>query len=101
MSSLRIDEGSLGDLYVYRINEDGTDSLLCVRAVSDQGLDQLADTVREYFKPDMETCSQCLDEVPDATLTDLASGERVCQHCMKAVDPSEVDGYEPDDEENA
>lgn len=31
---------------------------------------------------DMETCSWCTDEVPDATLVEQPDGARICKACV-------------------
>ena len=33
---------------------------------------------------DMETCSWCVDEVPDKTLKEHADGARVCRECQRS-----------------
>lgn len=34
---------------------------------------------------DMETCSWCTDEVPDATLAEQEDGARLCRGCVRAI----------------
>ena len=37
---------------------------------------------------DMETCSWCLEEVPDRTLVMMPDGARVCRECKRQSDES-------------
>jgi hypothetical protein len=34
---------------------------------------------------DPETCSWCLDEVEDSTLTDQPDGQRICRACVREL----------------
>lgn len=34
---------------------------------------------------DMETCSLCTTEVPEVTLSEMVTGERVCEDCWDQV----------------
>jgi hypothetical protein len=43
---------------------------------------------------DMETCSWCLDEVPDSTLRERPDGARICRRCRDDLKHGRVVGQE-------
>jgi hypothetical protein len=87
VSSLRIDLSDITrELFIRTVDEDGEEHLRAVVANTMDGRASISNYIEEFF--DTETCSWCLEEVPDAELVEQPDGARICNECQKTVEHS-------------